>query len=188
MLHRLTLILVGKLLATFESPKVVLKSQLRLCHSNSNTNLSLRKIALGLWHPLKQYHCAPSASVSLHIFYINSALSPSALMVSWAQRAFFESDGRLLSADCTVGLASYHKLCDDLLSRSGMANYAFRFRFDPWGLASCVSCTSVLLSAACTTPYTASFETLTALSIGYLLVVGFSLCMSYEPNMSYKSC
>ena len=38
-------------------------------------------------------------------------------MVSWAQRAFFESDGRLLSADCTVGLASYHKLCDDLLSQ-----------------------------------------------------------------------
>ena len=73
------------------------------------------------------------------------------------------------------------------VSRSGMANYAFRFRFDPWGLASCVSCTSVLLSAACTTPYTASFEILTALSIGYLLVVGFSLCMSYEPNMSYKS-
>ena len=109
--------MVGKLLATFESPKVVLKSQLWLCHSNSNTDLLLRKIALSLWHPLKQYHYAPSASVSLHIFYINSALSPSALMVSWAQRAFFESDRQLLSADCTVGLASYHKLCDDLLSQ-----------------------------------------------------------------------
>ena len=38
------------------------------------------------------------------------------LMISWAQRAFSESDRQLLSTDCTVGLPSNHRLCNDLLS------------------------------------------------------------------------
>ena len=73
--------------------------------------------------------------------------------------------------------------------RSGLANYAFRFSFDPWGLASCVSCTSVRASISRvhgppTQPTSKSWQP----SIGYLLVIGFGLCcMSHGPNMSYKS-
>ena len=66
--------------------------------------------------------------------------------------------------------------------RSGLENHAFRFSFDPYGLASCVSCTSVRASISrlhgpLTQPTSKSWQP----SIGYLLVVGFSLCCNYVP-------
>lgn len=77
------------------------------------------------WRPLKltSNHCAPSTLVSL-LKPSNSVLSSSALMISWAQRAFFFFFFLSLTHGCfqltvlSVCLASNHRLtCDNLLSQ-----------------------------------------------------------------------